>query len=144
MSTISIFLSDLSGVTGMYLWLRKASDFSLVNAGGDALTESGTSGAFSATVAEDLSAVGLLHATISSDANETNAIADGWLPQGATLAIDHHPLAELDAAAQTALLLAMVTDDTGETSASAGSVAKLSQGSGGVASASDHPLASNG
>lgn len=56
MATVKIYLPHLSGyITGpntLTLKLTKTSDASAVNGAGDALTESGTSGWFSATVAE--------------------------------------------------------------------------------------------
>ena len=52
MTTVAIYLPQLSTVTGLTLLLTKSSDYSAVNGAGDALTESGTSGWFTADVAE--------------------------------------------------------------------------------------------
>jgi len=84
MITVSMFLPSMSGTTGNTLWLYKSSDFSLVNTGGDALTESGTSGWFTADVAEAWTE--MLAATVK----DTNSLASGygWLAVGATQIVD--------------------------------------------------------
>lgn len=95
MITVSMFLPSMSGTTGNTLWLYKSSDFSLVNTGGDALTESGTSGWFTADVAEAWTE--MLAATVK----DTNSLASGygWLAVGATQIVDAS--AVLDSAALT-------------------------------------------
>ena len=95
MITVSMFLPSMSGTTGNTLWLYKSSDFSLVNTGGDALTESGTSGWFTADVAEAWTE--MLAATVK----DTNSLASGygWLAVGATQIVD--ATAVLDSAAFT-------------------------------------------
>lgn len=94
MATVSIFLPSMSGTAGNTLWLRKSSDYSLVNTGGDALTESGTSGWFTATVEEAWTE------TLSATVLDTNSLASGygWLAVGATQISDG--TAVLDSAAQ--------------------------------------------
>lgn len=94
MTTVSIFLPSMSETTGNTLWLRKSSDYSLVNAGGDALTESGTSGWFTATVEE------AWDETLSATVLDTNSLASGygWLAVGATQIADG--TAVLDSATQ--------------------------------------------
>lgn len=84
MTTVSMFLPSMSGTTGNTLWLYKSSDFSLVNTGGDAMTESGTSGWFTADVAEEWDE--MLAATVK----DTNSLASGygWLAVGATQIVD--------------------------------------------------------
>jgi hypothetical protein len=53
MTTVSIHMPENTGLTGFTLYLRNTSDGTLLNTGGDALTESpASSGRFTATVAE--------------------------------------------------------------------------------------------
>lgn len=97
MTTVSMFLPSMSGTTGNTLWLYKSSDYSLVNVGGgggDALTESGTSGWFTATVAEAWTE------TLAATVKDTNSLASGYgyLAVGATQITDG--AAVLDSAAQ--------------------------------------------
>lgn len=54
MATVKVFMPDEIGNTSHTLYLYKSSDGTLLNTGGDALTETGASGWFSATVAETL------------------------------------------------------------------------------------------
>lgn len=131
MTTVSMFLPSMSGTSGNTLWLFKSSDYSLVNASGDALTESGTSGWFTADVAEAWTE------TLAATVLDTNSLASGygWLAVGETQVKDTQP-AVLDSAA----LAKFVTVDTGETVAAAGSVAKLAQGSTGEAALSQEGL----
>lgn len=86
MPTIAVHAPELSGETGLtlYLWTLAGS---LLNTGGDALEESpASSGRFSATVAETPDAT--LHARIH-DAG--GIVREGWLPNGTTLIIDSYP-----------------------------------------------------
>lgn len=94
MATVSMFLPNLSGTTGLTLYLRKSSDYSLVNAGGDALTESATSGWFTATVAEAWTE------TLSATVIDGDGLvpAAGWLGVGSLIVSD--VAAVLDSATQ--------------------------------------------
>lgn len=80
MATVSIFMPEMSLTTGNVLWLRKSSDYSVVNTGGDALTESGTSGWFTATVTETWAE------QLSVTVVDTSSLIPrtGWLPVGGT------------------------------------------------------------
>lgn len=84
MATVSIFMPELSLTTGNVLWLRKSSDYSVVNTGGDALTESGTSGWFTATVTETWTE------QLSVTIVDTNGLIPraGWIPVGGTTVIE--------------------------------------------------------
>lgn len=100
MPTVKVFAPQLSGTTGFALWLRKTSDQSLVNAGGDALTESSTSGWFSATVSETWTER-LSAAVIDADGLVPQS---GWLGVGETVVADVLTGAvELDSALETAI-----------------------------------------
>lgn len=54
MPTVSVQVSAFTGDTGLSLWLYNATTGTLLNSGGDALTETGTTGYFTANVAETL------------------------------------------------------------------------------------------
>lgn len=85
MTTVSIHMPEQTGLTGQTLYLRKTSDGSLLNTGGDSLTESpASSGRFEATVAEAWTE--LLHATVKSSGGL--AVRDGWLNVGDTMVRD--------------------------------------------------------
>jgi hypothetical protein len=100
MPTVKVFAPQLSGTTGLALWLRKTSDQSLVNAGGDALTEiedvdENPTGWFSATVAETWTER-LSAAVIDADGLVPQS---GWLGVGETVVADVLTgAAELDSA----------------------------------------------
>jgi len=82
---ITFHALDLSGETGLKLYLRK-SDGTLLNTGGDALTEVSASGMFQATLAEDRAGLGSLAVRVC-DGTETadNLLYDGFLPEGSTV-----------------------------------------------------------
>jgi hypothetical protein len=84
MATISIFIPNLSGTTGLSIYLRKSSDYSLINEGGDSLTESGTTGWFTCTVSESWTEQ-LSVTVIDGDGLITYG---GWLGVGATIVSD--------------------------------------------------------
>ena len=88
MATVKIYLPHLSGyITGpntLTLKLTKTSDASAVNEAGDTLTESGTSGWFSATVAETW-AEALGAAVVDQDGLVP---AFGWLGVGSDIVAD--------------------------------------------------------
>lgn len=87
MPTVSIHMPEQSGETGLSLYLRKVSDGALLNAGGDALTESpASSGRFTATVAETISET--LHAAVVSGGV---TVRDGWVAAGETIVRDGYP-----------------------------------------------------
>jgi hypothetical protein len=86
MPTIAVHAPELSGETGLtlYLWTLAGA---LLNTGGDALEESpASSGRFSATVAETPDAT--VHARIH---DAVGIVREGWLPNGTTLIIDSYP-----------------------------------------------------
>ena len=82
--TITLHALDLSGETTLKLFLRK-DDGTLLNAGGDALTEISSSGVFTATLAESRSGLGDLSYRVCL-ATETadNLLIDGFLPETET------------------------------------------------------------
>lgn len=89
MATIAIHMTELIDETGLTLFLRKTSDGTLLNAGGDALTEDpASSGRFTAAVAEAISE--LMHVSVT-DAG--GVVRDGWLPSGGALVQDAYPAA---------------------------------------------------
>jgi len=101
MPTISIHMPEQSGQTGLILFLRKTSDGTLVNAGGDSLTEDPVlSGRFTATVAET-------HAEVvaASVANSGSLIVrDGWISVGGTIVLDGYPSGDATLAKQEEIL----------------------------------------
>jgi hypothetical protein len=93
MATIVIYEPRLTAETGLTLELREL-DGTLVNSGGDAMTEDPAgSGRFTATVAEDLSALGLL---VASVVQSSVSIGSGWLPQGETIVRAEYPDERID------------------------------------------------
>jgi hypothetical protein len=81
-------MPEQSGQTGLTLFLRNASDGALLNAGGDALTESpASSGRFTADVAETWAET--LAASVRNASSLT--IRDGWLAVGETIVRDSYP-----------------------------------------------------
>jgi len=81
-------MAENLGLTGFTLYLRKTSDGTLVNTGGDALTESpASSGRFTATVAESWTET---LAAVVLDSNSL-AVRDGWLAVGETVIRDAYP-----------------------------------------------------
>lgn len=87
MPTVSIHMPEQSGETGQVLYLRKVSDGTLLNAGGDALAESpASSGRFTATVAESITET--LHAVVVSG---SLTVRDGWMASGETIVRDGYP-----------------------------------------------------
>lgn len=97
MTTVAVYLPQLSTVTGLTLLLTQSTDFAVLNGAGDALTESGTSGWFTADVAEAW--------TVSLGAAVVDAGGlvpfSGRLGVGATIVADG--LAELDSTTQAQL-----------------------------------------
>lgn len=90
MTTVSIHMPEQSGQTGLTLFIRKTSDGTLLNAGGDALSESpASSGRFVATVAETWTET--LAAAIRNAGGLT--VRDGWLAAGETIVRDAYPSA---------------------------------------------------
>ena len=89
MTIVSIHMAENLGLTGFTLYLRKTSDGTLVNTGGDALTESpASSGRFTATVAESWTET---LAAVVLDSNSL-AVRDGWLAVGETIIQDSYPV----------------------------------------------------
>lgn len=74
---IRIWLDDLTGITGMYLWLRDAAG-AIVNTDGDLLTEI-EGGLFAATVDESRAGLGVLRAIVSVSTTAQNVIDAQWL-----------------------------------------------------------------
>lgn len=97
--TITLQALDLSGET-LTMFLRK-SDGSLLNTGGDGMTESGSTGVFTATLAESRSGLGPLNVRICAGSETAdNLLYDGFLAEGTTV-IDSVMRAELDSAVGT-------------------------------------------
>lgn len=89
MPTIMVHAPELSGISGLLLWLYADADCALLNAGGDALTESGTGkGLFTAEVAE---AVAALHRADVTNAAGTLVYRSGWLIAGGSVVRDDFP-----------------------------------------------------
>ena len=90
MTTVSIHMAENLGlINGFTLYLRKTSDGSLVNTGGDALAEDPPdSGRFAATVAEAWTET--LAASVVKDSSGL-AERDGWLAVGETVIRDAYP-----------------------------------------------------
>ena len=89
-TTVSIHMPENLGLSGFTLYLQKTSDGTLVNTGGDALTESpANSGRFIATVAESWTE------TLAASVLDGNGLAvrDGWLAVGETVIRDSYPSA---------------------------------------------------
>ena len=101
--TITLHALDLSGETTLKLFLRK-DDGTLINTGGDALAEIGSSGVFTATLAESRVGLGTLNARVC-DAVETadGLLIDDPLPESSTV-IGAKVNAVLDSAATDALV----------------------------------------
>jgi hypothetical protein len=105
--TITLQALDLSGET-LTMFLRK-SDGSLLNTGGDGMTESGSTGVFTATLAESRSGLGPLNVRICAGSETAdNLLYDGFLAEGTTV-IDSVMRAELDSASVTAVQTGLAT-----------------------------------
>jgi hypothetical protein len=97
--TITLQSLDLSGET-LTMFLRK-SDGSLLNTGGDAMTEAGSTGVFTATLAESRSGLGPLNVRICAGSETADDLLyDGFLVEGTTV-IDSVMRAELDSDSAT-------------------------------------------
>ncbi len=108
MATVSIFMPNMSGVTGLSLYLRKTSDYSLINAGGDALSESGSTGWFTATVSEPW----------TEQLSATVVDGDGLIPYGGWLGVGATIVSDISSAQINAEVLDVLSTDTfGELSA---------------------------
>lgn len=84
MATIKIFMANQTGITGLKVYLRSPVDFSLLNPGGDVLTESGTSGWFTADISETRTT--MLSVTV---VNLGGLIPfSGWLSKGSDIVAD--------------------------------------------------------
>jgi len=96
--TITLHALDLSGETTLKLFLRK-DDGTLLNTGGDALTEISSSGVFTATLGEARTGLGTLAVRVC-DGTETadNLLIDDFLPETETT-IGASGTAVLDSAA---------------------------------------------
>lgn len=90
MTTVSIHMAEQTGQSGLTLFLRKTSDGTLLNTGGDSLSESpASSGRFTATVAEAWTET--LAASVRNGSSLT--VRDGWLASGETIVRDAYPSA---------------------------------------------------
>ena len=88
MTTVSIHMPENTGLTGFALYLRKTSDGTLVNTGGDALQEDPPdSGRFTATVAEVWTETLAVLVMAGSGLPDR----DGWLAAGETIVKDSYP-----------------------------------------------------
>jgi hypothetical protein len=106
--TITLQALDLSGET-LTMFLRK-SDGSLLNTGGDGMTESGSTGVFTATLAESRSGLGPLNVRICAGSETAdNLLYDGFLAEGTTV-IDSVMRAELDSASRLAIWNTLTTE----------------------------------
>jgi hypothetical protein len=109
--TITLQALDLSGET-LTMFLRK-SDGSLLNADGDAMTESESTGVFTATLAESRVGLGPLAVRIcAGDETADTLLYDGFLVEGSTV-IDSTVAAALDSA--TLAKIDDILTDTGTT-----------------------------
>lgn len=83
--TITYHDLSLAGETGLKLYLRK-NDGTLLNTGGDAFTDLGSAGVFTATLAESRVGLGTLHARIC-EGTETaeNSVYEEFLPESVTV-----------------------------------------------------------
>jgi hypothetical protein len=105
--TITLQALDLSGET-LTMFLRK-SDGTLLNTGGDAMTESGSTGVFTATLAESRTGLGPLAVRICAGSETAdNLLYDGFLVEGTTV-IDSVMKAELDSDSVTAVQSGLAT-----------------------------------
>lgn len=99
--TITLQALDLSGET-LTMFLRK-SDGTLLNTGGDAMTESGSTGVFTAALTEARTGLGPLAVRICAGSETAdNLLYDGFLAESSTV-IDSVMRAELDSAARVKL-----------------------------------------
>jgi hypothetical protein len=120
--TITLQALDLSGET-LTMFLRK-SDGSLLNTGGDAMTESGSTGVFTATLAEARTGLGPLAVRICAGTETANNLLyDGFLVEGTTV-IDSKVNAELDSSSVSAVADQVWDEDYADHN-SAGSFGKL-------------------
>jgi hypothetical protein len=116
--TITLQALDLSGET-LSLFLRK-SDGTLLNTGGDAMTEAGSTGVFTATLAESRTSLGPLAVRVCAGAETAdNLLYDGFLVEGSTV-IDSTVAAVLDSASIDAIWNEVLTGATHNIAASAG------------------------
>jgi hypothetical protein len=120
--TITLQALDLSGET-LTMFLRK-SDGTLLNTGGDAMTESGSTGVFTATLGESRTGLGPLAVRICAGSETAdNLLYDGFLSEGSTV-IDSAMTAELDSASVNAVA-DQVWDEAYADHNTAGSFGKL-------------------
>lgn len=126
MTTVSIFMPNLvqgtlAEASGYTMLLVKPSDKSLLNGAGDSLAWAGN---------------GWLTAEIAEPWTETLSVTvvdgDGLVPFGGWLGVGSDVVADGVAELNSETLIRFVTEDTGETEAADGSVAKLAQGAGGT------------
>jgi hypothetical protein len=131
MAIIRWHMPELSGITGLFVFIRAVSDATLLNAGGDALVEDGTTGMFKATVAEAVAEISSVAAYVGAAESRTNIRRTGWLAVGGTLVLDLYPgYGDAEQATSQAVLdiledrIAPKTDKIG----SAGSITSLFAG----------------
>lgn len=111
MPTVTVHAPELAGETGLFLFLRSASAGVLLNAGGDALTETVT-GVFTATVAEAISSIHHARVHSSSTENASTGLRDGWIATAGTLVVDDYASA-LDYSGFMLAILAGACSDAG-------------------------------
>ncbi len=95
-------MPNMSGTVGLTLYLRKSSDYSLVNTGGDALSESGSTGWFTATVAE----------TWTEQLSVTVIDSGGLIPYGGWLGVGATTVSDISSAQINAEVLDVLSTDT--------------------------------
>lgn len=90
MATVLVHAPELSGFTGLRLWLYSDAAGTLLNTGGDELTEV-ANGLFSATVAET---IGVTYRADIKNAAGTLTYRTGWIASGGTVVRDEYPTAD--------------------------------------------------
>lgn len=105
METVAIHAPELTGETGLTLYLYTEAGV-LTNTGGDSLAESpASSGRFTASVAETISSIH--HARVH---DAVGVVRDGWLSSGGTLVRDSYPISAEASGARSVTVT--VTDGT--------------------------------
>jgi len=125
MTTVSIHMPENLGLSGFTLFLRKTSDGTIVNTGGDTLTESpASSGRFTADVAESWAE------TLAAAVLDGNGLAvrDGWLAVGETVVVDAYPAVPVAFATATVSTSSTTTSVTTSACSPAGAAADQFKG----------------
>lgn len=102
MSIVSVFMPNMSGTSGLILYLRKSSDYSLINAGGDPLVEFSSSGWFTADVEE----------VWTEQLSATVVDGDGLVPYGGWLGVGSTTVSDISSAQINAEILDVLNSDS--------------------------------